>query len=464
MVPQNYSCFPKLSCYTKFFLLGMILIILINICVYYKLNYIQDTLKPSKVFKKTLGNKTRYDKSKVETYCLIGNATMFAHAKIMEEVPSIGNLYKSSYKASKYFEDMLYRLKQGLDENFNGSLTPYQWMLLFSSSVLKSEDYGSIGSFLNTLQTKPIKKAQSAVKGTQLKLLLSLENDLQVIFKPKWYPTDHIVEGVVYSGKDRHYGEMVSFFVSFLLNLPRVPPTITRNINLRTEILPVAEEKLTQTFTRKGNNSCFYGVCFYCTPNETVCAEGDILEGVVTYYLSNNYVLANIKHPWQRSYNCKRLAKWEMDNNYCEYVKNSEFYMKTQNKHLLLDLMEMSVFDFLIDNGDRHHYEFFKKMPTPRSLLLDNGKSFGNPYVDHIDILAPLYQCCMLRKSMWLSLIRLNNGNLSKWLRYLLRGKKLNFQLPEDHFKAIERRLSLIFATLTMCIKQKGGLHNVLVE
>lgn len=65
---------------------------------------------------------------------------------------------------------------------------------------------------------------------------------------------------------------------------------------------------------------------------------------------------------------------------------------------------------------------------------------------------------------MWLSLIRLNNGNLSKWLRYLLRGKKLNFQLPEDHFKAIERRLSLIFATLTMCIKQKGGLHNVLVE
>lgn len=68
------------------------------------------------------------------------------------------------------------------------------------------------------------------------------------------------------------------------------------------------------------------------------------------------------------------IFRWEMDNNYCEYVKNSEFYMKTQNKHLLLDLMEMSVFDFLIDNGDRHHYEFFKKMPTPRSLLLDNGK------------------------------------------------------------------------------------------
>lgn len=63
-------------------------------------------------------------------------------------------------------------------------------MLLFSSSVLKSEDYGSIGSFLNTLQTKPIKKAQSAVKGTQLKLLLSLENDLQVIFKPKWLVFD----------------------------------------------------------------------------------------------------------------------------------------------------------------------------------------------------------------------------------------------------------------------------------
>lgn len=51
----------------------------------------------------------------------------------------------------------------------------------------------------------------------------------------------------------------------------------------------------------------------------------------------------------------------------------------------------MAIVDFLLQNGDRHHYETFED----RTILLDNGKGLGNPYVDHIDILAPFYQCCM---------------------------------------------------------------------
>lgn len=57
----------------------------------------------------------------------------------------------------------------------------------------------------------------------------------------------------------------------------------------------------------------------------------------------------------------------------------------------LLDLVDSSIFDFLIQNGDRHHYE----TRNDRLVLLDNGKGFGNPFQDFIDILAPLYQCCM---------------------------------------------------------------------
>lgn len=50
-----------------------------------------------------------------------------------------------------------------------------------------------------------------------------------------------------------------------------------------------------------------------------------------------------------------------------------------------------------MDNGDRHHYEILQNLNENSAvLLIDNGKSLGNPDTDHIDILAPLYQCCML--------------------------------------------------------------------
>lgn len=65
--------------------------------------------------------------------------------------------------------------------------------------------------------------------------------------------------------------------------------------------------------------------------------------------------------------------------------------MKTKLSVLrILDLIDAAIFDFLIQNGDRHHYETRKN----RVVLIDNGKGFGNPNVDFIDILSPLYQCC----------------------------------------------------------------------
>ena len=62
----------------------------------------------------------------------------------------------------------------------------------------------------------------------------------------------------------------------------------------------------------------------------------------------------------------------------------------------LLDLMDTSIFDFLIGNGDRHHYEIFKNEGNDAMvLLLDNAKAFGNYTQDDLSILAPLRQCCM---------------------------------------------------------------------
>lgn len=65
---------------------------------------------------------------------------------------------------------------------------------------------------------------------------------------------------------------------------------------------------------------------------------------------------------------------------------------KSLRLNTLLNLIDIAIFDYLIQNGDRHRYEVYKD----RVVILDNGKGLGNPMVDVIDILAPLYQCCML--------------------------------------------------------------------
>lgn len=138
-------------------------------------------------------------------------------------------------------------------------------------------------------------------------------------------------------------------------------------------------------FLENDSRICLYGKCFYCKPTEAVCGnKTHFVEGVVLYQVSGP--LAKHKSPWQRTYKDGQKAMWEhSDSNYCNYVKTKLSHGR------ILDLIDAAIFDFLIQNGDRHHYE----TRMNRVVLIDNGKGFGNPSIDFIDILAPLYQCCM---------------------------------------------------------------------
>lgn len=61
--------------------------------------------------------------------------------------------------------------------------------------------------------------ATNSRKGTQLKLNFLLEGNQSVFFKPAWYERNTVIEGNVYSGKDRHNSEIIGFFLGALLNL-----------------------------------------------------------------------------------------------------------------------------------------------------------------------------------------------------------------------------------------------------
>lgn len=70
------------------------------------------------------------------------------------------------------------------------------------------------------------------------------------------------------------------------------------------------------------------------------------------------------------------VARWEIDEHYCAAVRNSKFYSSSRNRDLFLDFIDVAIFDFLISNGDRHHYEYIEKSKRPRIMVVDNGKRY----------------------------------------------------------------------------------------
>lgn len=51
-----------------------------------------------------------------------------------------------------------------------------------------------------------------------------------------------------------------------------------------------------------GNNTCFYGKCYYCRREEAACADGVVMEGAVTLWLPDWYKMKTWRHPYQRTY------------------------------------------------------------------------------------------------------------------------------------------------------------------
>lgn len=63
-------------------------------------------------------------------------------------------------------------------------------------------------------------------------------------------------------------------------------------------------------FSHPGNNTCFYGKCYYCRESEPACAEGEIMEGSLTLWLPDVWPLQKHRHPWGRTYREGKLARW----------------------------------------------------------------------------------------------------------------------------------------------------------
>ncbi|NXV46078.1 FA20C kinase, partial [Uria aalge] len=359
------------------------------------------------------------------------------------------------------------------------STDSYPNWLKFHIGINRYELYSrhnpAIEALLQDLVTQKITSVAMKSGGTQLKLIMTFQNYGQALFKPMKQTREQETppDFFYFSDYERHNAEIAAFhldrqlfsFSSRILDFRRVPPVAGRLVNMTREIRDVTrDKKLWRTFfISPANNICFYGECsYYCSTEHALCGKPDQIEGSLAAFLPD-LSLAKRKtwrNPWRRSYHKRKKAEWEVDPDYCEEVKQTPPY---DSGTRILDIMDMTVFDFLMGNMDRHHYETFEKFGNETFIIhLDNGRGFGKYSHDELSILVPLNQCCRIRKSTYLrlQLLAKEEYKLSLLMKESLLKDKIAPVLYQPHLEAMDRRLRIVLKAVSDCI-EKDGYDNV---
>ncbi|KAM9210862.1 extracellular serine/threonine protein kinase FAM20C isoform 2-T2 [Dugong dugon] len=354
------------------------------------------------------------------------------------------------------------------------AMDAYPNWLKFHIGINRYELYSrhnpTIEALLQDLSSQKITSVAMKSGGTQLKLIMTFQNYGQALFKPMKQTREQETppDFFYFSDYERHNAEIAAFHLDRILDFRRVPPVAGRLINMTKEIRDITrDKKLWRTFfISPANNICFYGECsYYCSTEHALCGKPDQIEGSLAAFLPD-LSLAKRKtwrNPWRRSYHKRKKAEWEVDPDYCEEVKQTPPYDSPQR---ILDLMDMTIFDFLMGNMDRHHYETFEKFGNETFIIhLDNGRGFGKHSHDELSILVPLQQCCRIRRSTYLrlQLVAKEEYKLSLLMAESLQRDRVAPVLYPLHLEALDRRLRLVLRAVGDCV-EKDGLHSVVED
>lgn len=347
----------------------------------------------------------------------------------------------------------------------------------FQLSISKRELYPKtsvlVPQLLNLMATDAILHVAQKSGGTQIKLVIDYPNNVQSLFKPMRFPREQqtLPNHFYFTDFERHNSEIASFHLDRLLGYRRAMPVSGRLVNMTSELYHKADGELLKTFfVSPSDNLCFHGKCsYYCDTSHAICGNPDMLEGSFAAFLPPNEIGARKvwRHPWRRSYHKRRKAQWELESNYCALVREIPPYDKGRR---LYDLMDMSIFDFLTGNMDRHHYETFREFGNDTfTIHLDHGRGFGKPFHDELSILAPLLQCCMIRESTLTTLLNFHNGKPLKLSEAMRKSMEVDPVAPilwEPHLKALDRRVGIILRGIRDCLSKgdEGGESNNDVE
>nr|XP_042899194.1 extracellular serine/threonine protein CG31145 [Parasteatoda tepidariorum]XP_042899195.1 extracellular serine/threonine protein CG31145 [Parasteatoda tepidariorum]XP_042899196.1 extracellular serine/threonine protein CG31145 [Parasteatoda tepidariorum] len=331
-----------------------------------------------------------------------------------------------------------------------------------SDQDLYTEDDTLVQNLLVEMSKNQIVHVEERAGGTQLKLIITFYDGSQAMMKPMRFDRNKetLPNHFYFVDFERHNSEIAAFHLDRILGFRRCPPVIGRILNITTEIYAVADDDLLKTFfISPAQNYCFHGQCsYYCDTGHAICGQPDDIEGSLAAYLPPDQLSGrkSWKNPWKRTYHKRRKAAWETNDDYCDAVRNQKLYNNTKR---LADLIDVSIFDFLIGNMDRHHYETFKIFGNESFILhLDHGRGFGRSKHDEISILAPLYQCCFIHATTFERLLQLqiNPMKLSTLMRCSMYSDPLNPILNDAHLKALDRRLQIVLQIVRQCFQMKS--------
>uniref|UniRef100_A0A8C9VWW5 FAM20A golgi associated secretory pathway pseudokinase n=1 Tax=Scleropages formosus TaxID=113540 RepID=A0A8C9VWW5_SCLFO len=371
---------------------------------------------------------------------------------------------------------------------FNTEASWLKFHLGINRFALYARDDPSIDQLLQDMKNQKVISAdytqdEKALKGTcdctqvvkpsghHLKLALKLQDFGKAMFKPMRQARDQETPEDCFYFVDlqRHNAEIAAFHLDRILDFRRVPPVAGKLVNVTEEILYTThnEELRSVFFTSPAGNRCFFAKCLYvCKTEYAVCGNPDTLEGSMSAYLPGLSIAPRISipSPWIRSYTFAGKEEWEVNPFYCDSIKQLYPY---NSGNRLLNIIDMAIFDFLTGNMDRHHYEIFTKFGDDGFLLhLDNARGFGRHSHDEMSILAPLTQCCIIKKStlLRLKLLSQEDYQLSEVMRESLRHDALHPVLTEPHLRALDRRLQHVLRAVRRCIRRLGEAQVVMVD
>ncbi|KAL4217601.1 hypothetical protein ACF0H5_022343 [Mactra antiquata] len=334
---------------------------------------------------------------------------------------------------------------------------------------LYSPDDPNVDQLLKDMATLPITEADENDGGTQLKINTRLSDGGRAVLKPMRYGREVEADEnrYIFDDIERHIAEIAAFQLDRVLGFYRVPPTIGRLVNITSELKPIVPKSIHQTmFTSPAGNLCFYGECdYYCDSAFAFCGRPDVIEVSMMSYLPSRNIAGRKSwyQPWRRSYNKRRKAYWEEHDDLCDKVRHESPY---NNGKILLDMIDAHTFDFLTGNKDRHSFATFREFGNfTFPIMYDNGRGFGRRTYDAMSILAPLDQCCLIRKSTFLKYVKLYMGpeKLSYLMKEALKSDPIAPVLIRGHLTALDRRIVKILHAVAVCL-QKKSVNEVIVD
>ncbi|XP_071946772.1 extracellular serine/threonine protein kinase FAM20C-like [Antedon mediterranea] len=346
----------------------------------------------------------------------------------------------------------------------------------FQSGITKDfmypKDAPYMQDLLDYLAHTEIKETRLFKSGSQFKLLFLFADGNTGLVKPQRMKINEIYpytnEHPFWLDPERHSAEIASFHLDRILNFRRSVPIAGRRINMTEDIIQKCDDKeFLDTFIKKDGNLCFIGVCvpWFCNEDRAMCGVEEIMEVSVSQFLpqapKSRYPVFDRPYPWSQG--IKESKVWK-GANVCDDVFKG---LQNGKDRAFLDLIDLGIFDFLIVNYDRHHYSMLSQFKNESFItLLDNGKGFGNHKKDDITFLAPVYQCCKIRRSTYNRLTELSQdkkNKLSTLMRISLSRDVLSPVVNDKFLEALDRRVKQVLETVQTCLLDKNR-ESVLMD